>query len=199
MNHVAFLATLYKYPISEFWRLTRLDRFVSSPRWRLPATAGCAEGSSVMASVFDVAAYILAKKGGMTAWKLQKLVYYSQAWSLVWDDRPLFNDRIEAWANGPVCPELYGRHRGRFFVSEIFVGNADALTVSEAETVDGVLDYYGGMEGQYLSDLTHAERPWKETRGELPPGVNSSREISLDLIAEYYGSIPPDNTGVERQ
>ena len=37
-----------------------------------------------MASVYDVAAYILEKQGAMTTWKLQKLVYYSQAWSLVW-------------------------------------------------------------------------------------------------------------------
>ena len=35
--------------------------------------------------VFDVAAYILEKIGSMTTMKLQKLVYYSQAWSLVWD------------------------------------------------------------------------------------------------------------------
>jgi uncharacterized phage-associated protein len=36
-----------------------------------------------MTSVFDVAQYILRRKGQMTTWKLQKLVYYSQAWSLV--------------------------------------------------------------------------------------------------------------------
>ena len=34
-----------------------------------------------MASVFDAAAYILEKKGEMTTLKLQKLVYYAQAWS----------------------------------------------------------------------------------------------------------------------
>jgi uncharacterized phage-associated protein len=146
-----------------------------------------------MASVFDVAAYILANKGTMTAWKLQKLVYYSQAWSLVWDEKPLFQERIEAWANGPVCPDLYSRHRGRFSVSDIFGGDPGALTADESATIDGVLSYYGKMDGQYLSDLTHAERPWKETRGELPAGVNSSREISLELMAEYYGSIPPDD------
>ena len=43
-----------------------------------------------MASVFDVAAYILQQQGAMTTWKLQKLVYYSQGWSLVWDDDALF-------------------------------------------------------------------------------------------------------------
>jgi len=49
-------------------------------------------------SVHDVAAYILKKQGEMSAMKLQKLVYYSQAWSLVWDEKPLFRAQIEAWA-----------------------------------------------------------------------------------------------------
>ena len=49
-----------------------------------------------MANVFDVAACILKQKGPMTAMKLQKLLYYSQAWSLVWDEKPLFPERIEA-------------------------------------------------------------------------------------------------------
>jgi uncharacterized phage-associated protein len=69
-----------------------------------------------MADVFDVAEYILQKQGSMTAWKLQKLVYYSQAWALVWDQKPLFPERIEAWANGPVSPDLYQKHRGQFIV-----------------------------------------------------------------------------------
>ena len=57
-------------------------------------------------SVFDVAAYILDKLGPISTIKLQKLVYYCQAWSLVWDEEPLFSERIEAWVNGPVVREL---------------------------------------------------------------------------------------------
>jgi uncharacterized phage-associated protein len=57
-----------------------------------------------MVSVDDVAAYILEQRGPMSAMKLQKLVYYSQAWSLVWEDRPLFREEIQAWASGPVVP-----------------------------------------------------------------------------------------------
>ena len=68
-----------------------------------------------MATVHDVAAYILEHHGPMTAMKLQKLVFtYSQAWSLVWDEQALFPERIEAWANGPVVPALYDQHRRRF-------------------------------------------------------------------------------------
>lgn len=67
-----------------------------------------------MADVFDVAAYILNKQGRMTTMKLQKLCYYAQAWHLVWAEKPLFDEPIQAWANGPVCPELYQAHKGKF-------------------------------------------------------------------------------------
>jgi len=60
-----------------------------------------------MAHVEDVAIYIMEQCGPMTAMKLQKLVYYSQAWHLVWDEEPLFSDPIEAWANGPIVRSLY--------------------------------------------------------------------------------------------
>jgi len=67
-----------------------------------------------MVSVLDVAANILAKRGPMSVMKLQKLVYYCQAWSLVWDDRPMFREPIEAWTMGPAVPALYREHRGMF-------------------------------------------------------------------------------------
>src|ERR1700730_81854 len=75
------------------------------------------EQRSANVTVHDVAAFIVNRQGEMSAMKLQKLVYYSQAWSLVWDDEPLFDDAIEAWANGPVVRALYARHRGQFKVS----------------------------------------------------------------------------------
>ena len=62
------------------------------------------------ATVFDVAKYIAEKTGELTAMKLQKLVYYAEAWNLAWDGEPLFSENFEAWANGPVVPELYQRH-----------------------------------------------------------------------------------------
>ena len=112
-----------------------------------------------MASAHDVAAYILSKRRPITAMKLQKLVYYSQAWSLVWDEAPLFEEQIEAWANGPVVRELYDRHRGVFKVDDWPSGNPSKLTASEVETVDQVMKYYGNMSSQELSNRTHQEAP----------------------------------------
>ena len=65
-----------------------------------------------MPNVLDVAGCILQQRGAMTTWKLQKLVYYSQAWALVWDDDAIFPEEIEAWANGPVVRKLYNAHQG---------------------------------------------------------------------------------------
>ncbi len=142
-----------------------------------------------MATVHDVAAYILSKTGRLTTMKLQKLVYYAQAWSLVWDEKPLFSAEIQAWANGPVVPALYNIHRGDFEVAAWPAGNPNGLDRAEKETVDGVLEFYGNKPSQWLSDLTHKERPWQDARRGIPDGVRSSAEISIASMAEYYGSL----------
>jgi uncharacterized phage-associated protein len=148
-----------------------------------------------MATVFDVAKYILDKKGPMTAMKLQKLVYYSQAWSLVWDDEPLFPEPVQAWANGPVVPSLYQKHRGLFSVSSSDIDNGDgaALKPQQAETVDHVLRAYGDRSAQWLSDQTHREPPWADARRGLPASERSSMEISHAAMLEYYSSLDEQN------
>jgi len=65
-----------------------------------------------VAKVHDVAAYIISKIRYVDAMRLQKLLYYSQAWSLVWDKRPLFAPKIEAWANGPVVRMVFKTYQG---------------------------------------------------------------------------------------
>ncbi len=142
-----------------------------------------------MASVHDVSKYILQKKGPMTTWKLQKLVYYCQAWALVWDEAPLFRARIEAWANGPVVPELYRYHRGRFQVSEWPRGEISNLDKDEKETIDAVLAHYGDKSSQWLKDLTHLEAPWKDARKGVRPGARSKNLISRGSMVEYYDSL----------
>ena len=142
-----------------------------------------------MANVLDVAAYILKHAGSMTTWKLQKLVYYAQAWSLVWDDDALFPEEIEAWANGPVVRALYDAHRGRFRISTLRKDRADALTNDQRETVDAVLKFYGDRSPQWLSDLTHMEAPWRLARRGVPDGQRGNTVIGKESLAEYYGSL----------
>lgn len=144
-----------------------------------------------MANVFDVAKYILEKYSTLTAMKLQKLVYYSQAWHAVWSEEPLFENRIEAWANGPVSPQLYNMHRGQFQIdSRSFQGgDINNLSVDQKDSIGAVLALYGDKTSQWLSDLTHMERPWIEARNGLQPGEISNNEITLASMVEYYSSL----------
>lgn len=137
----------------------------------------------------DVAAAILDRAGPMSTWKLQKLVYYAQAWHLVWEERPLFEDAIEAWANGPVVRSLYNKHRGMFSIPRWADGDPTRLDEGELSTIDAVLATYGPMTGADLSALTHREPPWSKAREGMPDGVRGDRAIPLDVMAEYYGGL----------
>lgn len=140
-------------------------------------------------SALDVAAYILQKAGTMTTMKLQKLVYYCQAWHLVWEEEQLFTEKIKAWANGPVVPQLYQAHKGQFQIGELAAGDPSRLNESERESIDTVLEFYGTKTSQWLSDLTHQEAPWLDARAGLAPGERGESEITLDKMFEYYGSL----------
>lgn len=152
-----------------------------------------------MPTVFDVASYILNQYGPMNTMKLQKLVYYSQAWSLVWDEKPIFSQPVEAWANGPVVRALYEAHRGRFEIGpNDIAGNPDALEGNQKETIDLVLGYYANKPTQWLVDLTHMEDPWSDARRGLPDTARSNNVITHAAMAEYYSSLQGQSDGVEK-
>lgn len=146
-----------------------------------------------MARVEDVAGYILRERGPMTAMKLQKLCYYAQAWHLVWEEQALYGNRIEAWANGPIIPDLYALHRGRFEVSLEMLSTADpdALAKGETGSIDAVLASYGDLSAHQLSELTHSEDPWLTARARAGlTGLERGRaEITHSDMFEYYDAL----------
>lgn len=144
-----------------------------------------------MATIYDVAKYITEQTGEVSAMKLQKLMYYAQAWNLVWEEEPLFNSDFQAWANGPVLPTLYARHRGMFKVDATMFADADSGVLSDTErgNVDKVLTFYGVKTAQWLSNLTHQENPWLDARGNLDVGASSEALIPQAAIHEYYSSL----------
>ena len=142
-----------------------------------------------MTDVLCVARKVADLHGPMTAMKLQKLVYYCQAWHLVWDEAPLFDEDFEAWANGPVSPKLYSVHRGQFIVSPETFPEGHPLDEAEIGTIEAVMKFYGDKSAQWLSDLTHAEDPWVEARGETPSGERCSAIISKSSMHEYYSGL----------
>ncbi|MFF1635928.1 Panacea domain-containing protein [Leifsonia sp. NPDC058248] len=139
-----------------------------------------------MATAQDVAAYILEKRGLTEAMKLHKLVYYSKAWSLVWDDDPLFGERIEAWANGPVCRSLYSTYHREYMIETPAGGASANLSQDQKATIDAVLDAYGEKSALELSELTHRESPWRDARKGIPDGARSQSPITDEAIKAFY-------------
>lgn len=140
-----------------------------------------------MPSALDAAQFIIDQRGPMTTMKLQKLVYYGQVWSVVWDDDVLFHEQIQAWDNGPVVRELWDATRGRFRIDSIPGGDSSKVGASARATIVRMLETYGDKDAQWLSDLTHMEAPWKEARA-----IAQNEAISLERISEYYSSLEPN-------
>lgn len=143
-----------------------------------------------MMNVFDAARYILEETGPITTMKLQKLLYYAQAWSLVWDENELFREDFEAWAGGPVCRPLFDWHQAYYKVAAQDVPahllSGEEFSQEQIETMDAIVRDYGHHTGAQLSELAHTEAPWIEARNGLPPGASSSELISKAQMAWYY-------------
>ena len=144
-----------------------------------------------MANIFNVAKYILGKTGSVSIWKLQKLCYYAEAWSLVWTDEPLFSESFEAWSNGPVCRELADSLQGKFVINETDIenGNSENLSDDQKDTVNRVITEYGKMELFELRGLVRSEKSWIDARGGIPDGAECHTIISKGAIKAYHESL----------
>lgn len=127
--------------------------------------------------------------------KLQKLLYYCQAWHYTIFDKKLFDERIEAWAHGPVIPSQYKRFAFMRCYDPI---NLDRININPAEfepnsetesLLNEVMEIYLEHTAGYLEQLTHKEMPWKKNRGNLESYEASNKEIPLPLMKEYYSSV----------
>lgn len=143
-----------------------------------------------MVTCLDVAEYILQQKGPVTSMKLQKLVYYSQAWSLALEEEPIFDEPIEASPHGPVVKKLTVNPQDQSHVFTIPQGDPGRLSTEQKETIDAVLIYYGQKSAHWLMDKTHSEAPWKQAReGGSEDGPGFVKTISFQAIKDYYSGM----------
>ena len=144
------------------------------------------------ATIADAAAYILSKAAPMTSMKLQKLCFYAYGYHLAWEERPLFPEHFEAWANGPVAPVLYRLHRGKYRLAAGDIeGDPEALDDGERESIDLVLAGLDGFTAHQLSTMTHQELPWLRARErDNVTDLQRSSEALLDAdIAEFFTAV----------
>ena len=139
-----------------------------------------------MANVFDTAKYILEQSGSMSSMKLQKLCYYSQAWALVWDDAPLFGEDFQAWANGPVCPELFSKTQGKYSISsDDETGGDGDLSENQKDTIHKVLAHKATHAAQGPS-----QRPiWRTPGSKQEKGSRRAQAVIMSLRRKAWRSI----------
>ena len=122
----------------------------------------------------------------LTHLKLQKLVYYAQAWALAILGRPLFEEDFRAWAHGPVSLEVWHEFRDFGWEALPAPDEVPELEGEVEELLRDVLSSYGEHSAKKLEDLTHSEDPWLRARGDLPPEARSTAIIPKAHMQQYY-------------
>lgn len=152
---------------------------------------------SVIRFIIDV-----ARVENVTPKKLQKLLYYCFAWHLALtaennseeelEASLLFNYEFEAWAHGPVIPEVYNKYKN--YKAEIISTSGfsmkvtDYLNDDEIDSLNQVIKIYGGFNGNQLEFLTHNELPWMNARKGYAPLDICNQKISSRDMYEFYSS-----------
>ncbi|MBL4884710.1 MAG: SocA family protein [Planctomycetaceae bacterium] len=116
--------------------------------------------------------------------KLQKLLYYSQAWYLALHEKELFPEPIEAWANGPGLPEIYEKYRE--FGHRPIIQDCIELSVPKKITkhIEDVMKAYGHLSSYDLECISCEEEPWLGTRKRS--GGNNDSVIPSDQMKNFY-------------
>lgn len=154
-------------------------------------------------NVLDVCRYVInysnRKDYGISNLKLQKVLYFIQAFFLISTAEPCFNEGIEAWDFGPVVPEAYREYKQfgsgdiptvsyvidfdseDFWNSRIRDYKDDVISDKDKEMIRAVVDKFADYSATDLVTITHRQAPWKNT---YQRGMNN--EITVDEIKEYF-------------
>jgi uncharacterized phage-associated protein len=128
----------------------------------------------------------LDRGDGITNLKLQKLLYYAQAWFLAFYDRPVFPEPIEAWVHGPVVAVVFRRFKDYRWNPIAAPAGRERVAIGVDAHLNEVLRVYGSFSATELERMTHFEGPWRAARGGIPDHLPSRAEIPHKLMRDYY-------------
>lgn len=144
-----------------------------------------------------LANYILMNYGPMSHLKLQKLLFYCEAYHLAYFERSLLDEDFEAWVHGPVCREVFNHFKGKSLIYSdlLFTGDArsahaefDAQKLSSTQ-LDFLSDVLGSLSSWTafeLENATHNEKPWMEARSGYGSADKCSVAISKESMKDFY-------------
>jgi uncharacterized phage-associated protein len=130
------------------------------------------------------------EKDPLTNLRLQKLLYYAQAWSLIIRESQLFSDEIQAWRYGPVVPAVYHElpdGQGTNTILPAAFAAVPDLQAEDAEFVRSVWEAYNQYSALKLSGMTYEELPWRKAWGDRPNDGIGTVPISIEDLEEFFG------------
>ena len=125
----------------------------------------------------------------ITNMKVNKLVYFAQAWSLAKFNTKLFDEDIEAWEQGPIIPSVYKAFRpcGSKNI-EMTIGEYDE-SIFTSEQLNFLADIaltYGKYTTSALRNISHQPgSPWAQVYEKKKNNI-----ITLESMKKYFFALP---------
>lgn len=120
--------------------------------------------------------------------KLHKLLYFAQRESLAITGEPLFNEKFEGWRYGPVCREIRAEYD---FFDGTVSGEEVQISDRAAYIINNVILEYGTLASWKLSELSHKETSWINSRIGLTSEDRGNKLLKLEDIREDAKKIRP--------
>ncbi|RZK13192.1 MAG: DUF4065 domain-containing protein [Flavobacterium sp.] len=151
-----------------------------------------------MYQINDIADFIIFRLNAdennpITHLKLQKLLYYTQAWHMAFYNTKLFDGQFQAWIHGPVNREIYNRFKDtKYLYSHITNEDIKNISISDSLNneaiihIDSILEAYDKYSGIELEIMTHNEEPWIAARKGYSSNQRCETEIDETLMQSYY-------------
>ncbi len=143
----------------------------------------------------------------ITPMKLQKILYFIQAWYLVrFDKELLFDELPQAWVNGPVYRSIYNEYKTTFYRStplilkeikevgkdeKILEKYKESLGLDEKQVnaINIILKHYSSKDESKLVLMTHSDAPWNIAREGYGEFDRCEEIISAESMYQFYKPI----------
>lgn len=145
-----------------------------------------------MERILDVAQYIYdeyKRQSGesIDEMKLHKLLYFAQRESLAITNEPLFEGDFEGWKYGPVSREVRIHYSDEGF----YYKDKKELSAEGAYITKNVILQYGTLASWKLSQLSHDEFSWRNSRKGLAKDENGDVLLMIDDMRKDAEKIRP--------
>lgn len=131
-----------------------------------------------------IVCYCNEKEYFLSNLKLQKLLYFVQAYFLLTKGEPCFAEKLEAWEFGPVVPEAYREYKryGGGNIPALYCGrDAESINKEDRKVIESVVDHFADYSATDLKELTQRQKPWLDAY--VP---DKQKEITLNSIRAYF-------------